>query len=121
MRKTIIALVAVAAVGFTGQAEAQHYRHHGGHPGYHHQQHHRHHGGHNGWVAGLGGLAIGTVIGGAIAQAHNPPPAYYAPPPVVYYMPPPVVPYHTGVPCYLVPRDVTRSGAVVAVPDCPRY
>lgn len=81
----LFAITCIAALlGMPEMAHAQHHR--GGH---HHHHHHHHGGGH--WVGpAVGGLALGAIIGGALAAPrvyHAPPPAYYAPPPA-YYAPP---------------------------------
>lgn len=74
--------------------------------------------------AAIAGLAVGAVVGGAIASQHSrsvqvyaPPPAYYPPPQVVYYPPPaayyPPPVYYQPQPIYYQPRPVYYRPAPV--------
>jgi hypothetical protein len=126
MRKTMLMLITALAVLAT-PAMAQNY-HRGGHPGP------AYHGGHGGgyrtpgpgaWVGpALGGMALGAIVGGIIANqppAYAPPPAYYAPPPA-YYAPPPViyqaVPAYAPMICRMVPYDVLPNGTTMFRQEC---
>jgi hypothetical protein len=72
MRKILFATVAVATLFTATAANADYYRNRGG---YHH------HGGGGGWVAPLlGGLIVGGIVGGALAE-----PRYAAPQPYYPY------------------------------------
>ncbi len=72
-----IILIAAAAIGMPGTAEA--------------------HGWHGGWGGGWGvGIGIGIA-----PPYYYPPPLYYAPPPVYYAAPPPPPGYYSPYPGYI--------------------
>jgi hypothetical protein len=86
MRK-IFSVMVVMAVMAAAPAQAQHYH---GYPS-------------NSWVGpAIGGLALGAIIGGAIAQQQAAPPPVYYYGPGAYHAPPPpmVVQCHTVVAGY---------------------
>lgn len=74
-RRLAIAAVMIGGLG-AAPALAHGYYYHNGHG--------------NDWLGpAIGGLALGAIIGGAIAQSQQPPP-----PPVYYHAPPPPVVHH---------------------------
>ncbi|MBP0617622.1 BA14K family protein [Jiella mangrovi] len=87
---TLASVIAVGAIGAsTLTASADQWRHgwrHGG--GYHHDYHRggwRYHDSGASVAAGIGGFALGAIVGGALAS-----PDYYDGPPAYYYRPVPV-------------------------------
>jgi len=81
--------MAIGAASFTGPAEAGH-RHH----------HHYHHGNGGAVAAGILGLGVGAVIGGALAQPRYYPGTVYVEPAPVYVRPAPVVVYQAWTPAW---------------------
>jgi hypothetical protein len=116
-RSALLAAVALATALLPAVAEARddrrggyygghggYYGGHGGHGGHYdrgHDRHRRHDNDGDELAAGVIGLAIGTVLGAAIANSNEP---RYAPPPPRYYTPPPA--YYNPPPAYYAPPPV---------------
>ncbi len=124
---TTLSAVALVAAGFTATASLANadgfYRGHGGYGGYGGYRHggydrgYRHHGGGGAALgAGLLGLGVGALIGGAIANSYEQP-RYYEPAPV--YAAPPR--YYRAAPVYAAPRPLYRVPAPVYYEAAPRY
>ena len=125
MKKVLTTLSAVALVAgsFAATTTAANadgfYRGHGGHGGYGHRGYYRgyrHHGGGAALGAGLLGLGVGALIGGAIANSYEQP-SYYEPDPV--YVAPPR--YYRTERVYVAPRPLYRVPEPVYYQAAPRY
>lgn len=128
MRKTMLMMVAaLIMLPATVMAQNPHRGGYGG-PAYH--------GGYGGgyrgpgpgaWVGpALGGMALGAIVGGIIANqqpAYAPPPVVYAAPPAYYAPPPPpvvyqAVPAYAPMICRMVPYDVLPNGTTMYRQEC---
>lgn len=124
MRKLIMVVV-MMLVAFPALGQGYHRGHGGAHAAHAYNGGHR--GGGGNWVGpALGGMALGAIVGGIIAQqqqqpVYAAPPAYYAPP-TVYAAPPPVVyqtvPAYAPLICRMVPVDVLPNGTTVYRQEC---
>ena len=119
---TILSAVALVAAGCAATASSAQadgfYRGHGGYGGYGHGGYYRGYRHHNGGAAlgaGLLGLGVGALIGGAIANSYEEP-RYYQPAPTYYVAPPR---YYRAAPVYVAPRPLYRVPAPVYY-DAPR-
>jgi hypothetical protein len=114
--RRLVMVAAMMLVAFPVMGQGYH-RGHGGYGGYHGAPH----GSGGNWVGpALGGMALGAIVGGIIAQQQQPvyaapPPAYYAPPPPVIYQ---TVPAYAPQICRMVPVDVLPNGSTVFRQEC---
>ncbi len=120
---TTLSVFALVAAGYAASATAANadgwHRGYGGYGGYgpgYYRGYHHHNGGGAALGAGLLGLGVGALIGGAIAYSYEQP-RYYEPAPV--YVAPPR--YYRTEPVYVAPRPLYRVPAPVYYEAAPRY